>query len=387
MTDIQTDRFIKIRRHLHQHPELSGREVKTSEFVINYLNECNPDKVITGIGGHGILAFFGDASLQSEPKIMIRCELDALPIKEETEQDHRSKNEGVMHACGHDGHLTIVLGVADWLKKNRPETGAVLLLFQPAEETGEGAPAVLNDPQFKDIKPDHAYALHNIPGTEAGTVLIREGTFACASTGLKLFFKGKSSHAGYPGQGINPSWTVAEIVNFVNSLDMVQDISSPDFAIATNTYIKVGEVAFGTNPGFGEMGITFRSANDEQLNLLKNRVIDKCRDLNKVKGNPEITWKTVEPFPAAINNKKGVEIVKRASENAGVKVQEMKHPFPWSEDFGNFRNRCPITLFGLGSGKDMPPLHAERYDFNDTIIPVGVNVFINIIKETWNQFC
>tara|TARA_R100001143_G_scaffold63587_1_gene72740 strand:- start:19920 stop:21062 length:1143 start_codon:yes stop_codon:yes gene_type:complete len=369
--------LITLRRELHKYPELSGEESETSQKVIHELEKCDPSQIIKNVGGDGIVAIFNPSENEADKTILFRAELDGLPIHEATEADHQSVHQGKMHACGHDGHMAILIGLARELQKKRPDRVRVLLLFQPAEETGKGALKILEDKKFKELIIDHGYALHNLPGFDENTLYIRSDSFASASVGVDISIKGESSHAAYPEQGMNPSNVIAGIIQKINDEfeDFSKSHSGSKYAV---TYIKMGEKAFGTSPGEAAMGLTFRSETDEMLK--------KCLDWveNLVKNEADsfsgsITTSRVEPFAATINSSEGCDIVKNAAKEMDVEVEELERAFPWSEDFGRFGEKFPITLFGLGSGNDSAPLHSEKYDFNDSLLPTGVRIFKAII--------
>ena len=375
---MNTDELIKIRKELHRKPELSGYESETAEQIIKKLKKCKPDELLTQLGGAGIAAKFNSVN-NSSMTILLRAELDAIAVREETDLTYGSENSGVMHGCGHDGHMTILLGVAKRLAEEKPANKNVWLLFQPAEETGEGAERVLQDDKFDVVQPDFAYALHNLPGFPENQIVVKKGVFAAASTGVQVKFKGRSSHAAYPEQGVNPSREVSELVQFAN-LEFDDFKSKNSINRIVTTYISLGERAFGISPGEGEVGFTIRSASDEELSGAVNKLRDKVHSLAEI-FEGEISFDRVEPFAATVNDPEGVENVIASASKIGLNLKELDAPFPWSEDFGSFGKRCPITLFGLGTGEDHPPLHSEKYDFNDELIEAGVEMFINLIES------
>ncbi len=373
---MKTERFIELRKAIHRQPERSGEEEKTALRIIEELKGCNPDRILTDLGGFGVAVKF--SAIQKKKKsILFRAELDAIAVREETGLDYRSGNPGVMHGCGHDGHMTILVALAHQLKKDRPVETDVWLLFQPSEETGEGAQRVLDDPRFDDVKADHAYALHNLPGFPVNRVIVKEEVFAAASTGVEVTFKGRSSHAAYPEQGVNPAVQMADLIQFADQeFDEFRNLSSINKIVTT--YTQLGERAFGINPGEGKTGFTIRSSSDDELDRAVQKMKDKVEKLSH-NFDGEIGIELVEPFSATVNSSMGVEAVIEAAGRSGLDWQRLEKPFPWSEDFGKFRNKFPITLFGLGTGEDHPPLHSERYDFNDQLIEAGVNLFKHLI--------
>lgn len=382
LTDTQVKEIQKIRQTLHKYPELSGAESDTASFIKGYLERFDADEIISGIGGAGLLGIFNGHNPGNGKTLMIRAELDALAIREASNLSYGSENKGVMHACGHDGHMAMVLGVAKWLKNNRPENGRVVLLFQPAEETGRGAGAMLDDERFRDIHIDRAVALHNLPGYKKNSIFIKEHTFASASVGLKIEFRGQSSHAAYPGEGINPALAVSE---FVQKLEQVKERarSHDRFRVLTVTYIKLGEPAFGINPGLCEMGVTVRAETDDGITDLIDDVNEGLSAVNDM-FEGDISIEKREPFSAVINDPEGVKLLTGIAKTLDIECISLDQPFAWSEDFGEFRKKCPITLFGLGAGEQVPALHSEIYDFDDDLIPVGTALFCEYIKQLNN---
>ena len=177
------------RRKLHQHPEISNEEEKTAKEVVDFLADTGPDKVLTGLGGHGVAAIY--ESGKAGPTVMFRSELDALPIHELSAVPHASVVPGKSHMCGHDGHTAILAALGRQLGRKRPARGRVVLMFQPAEETGNGAAGVVADPRFGEIAPDFAFSLHNMPGLPFGEVRLKPGVVNCASRGMRIVLEGQ----------------------------------------------------------------------------------------------------------------------------------------------------------------------------------------------------
>lgn len=371
-------KLIKFRQHLHHFPELSGSENLTSRAITELIKETNPTEVIENIGGFGVAAIYDSG--KKGPTILLRADMDALPIQESNDFEYKSTVKGVAHLCGHDGHSSILAGVANTLSEKPVNKGKVVLLFQPAEEVGLGAAAVINDPKFKKIKPDFAFALHNLPGFERGEVFVRDNTFASASTGMIITLKGLSSHAAHPEDGRNPDRALAQMILLLNYI--VQNPSDfDDFTLLTVIHAKLGEVAFGTTPGNATLMATLRTSLDSDMKRLKNEVESSVRNICKEhKLKCEINY--TEEFPATSNSKECVEIVRKSANLLGIPVQKLDHPFRWSEDFGHFTHQCKSALFGMGSGRNHPQLHNEDYDFPDQIIEPSVLLFRQIIDET-----
>jgi len=369
--------IINYRHQLHQHPEVSGEEKQTSRRIFEWLEISKPDEIITELGGYGLAAiFFGKEPGQV---IMYRAELDALPITESNTFDYMSSVKGKAHLCGHDGHMSILLGLADHFGKNRPQKGKVVLLFQPAEETGMGAERVIKDPAFEKIKPDFVFAIHNLPGFPLHQIQHSEKHFAAASCGLIIRLHGYTSHAAEPEKGRSPAKAVAEIINAFEELPN-KLTAGQGFKLITIIHVKVGEVAFGTTPGEAVVMATLRARNDHDLELLsKTAEITASQIVQKEK--LEISMEYTETFPATVNSPEAAKFVKNAAAKLGLDVKTLDKPFRWTEDFGHFTSRFKGALIGLGAGIQHPALHNPNYDFPDQLITTGINLFLEIFDD------
>lgn len=370
-------KLIGLRKEIHQNPEISGEEEETAKRIKQELEDCNADEIYTGVGGHGVIAKFKCSSGRPKKTLLFRAELDAISVREETGLPHQSNKTDAMHGCGHDGHMTILIGFVQEISKNRPKQIDVWVLFQPAEETGEGAAKVLEDDRFQQLEIDHGFALHNLPGFEEKKVIARSGPFAAGSVGLDISVTGTFSHAAYPERGLNPAVTVAKLIQKINKeMQTFRDEDMSNKIVCT--YIKMGERAFGISPGKAQVGFTIRSAFDEQLDVGIKLVYEIIKEIKK-SFDGEIAAKQVEPFRATINSEEGADVIKSVCDEQDISHDELEEPFPWSEDFGEFGRQFPIFIFGLGAGKEKPPLHSEKYDFNDNLIPTGVAIFRGIV--------
>lgn len=369
--------LVCLRKEIHQHPEISGQEEKTAERIKEELENCDADEIFTGLGGHGVLAKFECSSGQPKKKLLFRAELDAISVQEETDLSYQSKKKDSMHGCGHDGHMTTLIGFAKDVSKDRPEEIEVWVLFQPAEETGEGAARVLEDERFQNLEIDHGFALHNLPGFQEKCVISKSGPFAAGSVGLDISVIGTFSHAAYPERGLNPAVTVAKLIQQIEKeMQIFRDADESNKIVCT--YIKMGERAFGISPGKAQVGFTIRSASDDKLDVGMKLVHEIIKEVKKT-FEGEITVNEVEPFRATINSYEGANVIKTVCEEKGINHKELEAPFPWSEDFGEFGRQFPIAIFGLGAGEEKPPLHSEKFDFNDNLIPTGIAMFRGIV--------
>ncbi|TDE05699.1 amidohydrolase [Flavobacterium sandaracinum] len=372
--------LILLRKELHQHPEVSGEEIHTAKRVLSFLENYPPDEVITEIGKTGLIAIY--KGKKTGKTVLFRCELDALPIEETNVFGHRSLNNGVSHKCGHDGHMAILCGLAAELYHNKPESGTVILLFQPAEEDGSGAQKVLLDTKFASIQPDYVFALHNLPGFPMHQIVVKNETFSCAVNSIIIKLKGKTSHAGEPGKGINPALAIAAIISEFNTI-IQSDITKENYCLITAIYTKMGSKAYGVSAGAGEIHFTVRSDSNSQMRRIELTLENLAQSIAK---KHKLTCKTswTQGFQANENDKTAVTFIKKAATINGFDLLEKDKPFTWGEDFGLFTQHYPGAMFGLGAGINTAALHNPDYDFPDEIITTGVSVFHQISKQITN---
>lgn len=206
----------KIRKNLHQNPELSGKEFKTAKTIAAFLKNHNPDDLLENLGsGTGIIAVY-HPELEIKKTVMFRSELDALPIQEINDFEHRSAVDGISHKCGHDGHMSILCDFAKKLSLQKMKHTKILLLFQPSEENGEGALSIFNDARFKTFNLDLVFALHNLPGFPHHEIVVKNNTFSCAVHSIIIKLFGRTAHAGEPHNGENPALAISEIITAFN---------------------------------------------------------------------------------------------------------------------------------------------------------------------------
>ncbi|HSJ67859.1 MAG TPA: amidohydrolase [Anditalea sp.] len=374
MDQVNLNTLTAFRKTLHQHPEVSGKESKTAKRVKEFFQSNSPDQTIEKLGGHGI-AFIYNGN-EEGPTTMIRCELDGLPILEQNDFSHVSVAKGAFHGCGHDGHMAILAGVGMHLANNKPKKGKVVLLYQPAEETGEGAEKVLKSKKFQKIKPDFAFALHNLPGFRENQIIFKEGSFAAASKGMIINIQGKTSHAAHPEDGNSPAEAMSKIIVALQMLPEGID----KFCLLTVIHAKLGSIAFGTTPGDATVMATLRAYEDDTLDLLTEYAEKLVTQITEESGL-EVTISYTESFAATVNDAEAHRIIKNAAENLSLDIKNISTPFRWSEDFGHFSNGAMTTLIGLGAGENQPQLHEPTYDFPDAILSTGISLFIETIKE------
>src|SRR3989339_42621 len=375
--NIDIQHLVNIRQSLHQNPELSGSEEFTSEALKRTIIRHQPDEIIDNMGGYGVAFVFKGKS--EGPCILFRAEMDALPIREINCIDYASRADGIGHQCGHDGHMSILVGLAELISNNRPTKGKVVLLFQPAEETGEGAIAVINDPNFQRILPQYCFSLHNIPGFPKGSILVKNQTFTAASQGIKVKLTGKTSHSAEPELGISPAMAVAKIIEELTKLPEKKQLFN-DFVLTTIVHASLGDKSFGTTPGHAEIMITLRSFDDADMIKLIAHTQNTIRDVSELHHlQSEISITDI--YPSTQNDPTLVKLLSEHAEQLGYELVKMEKPFPWAEDFAQFSQRFKSAIFGLGAGTDHPKLHNADYNFPDEIIPYGVHLYYSVYVD------
>lgn len=376
LNSTELEKLIDLRHQLHQNPELSGQEANTAQLIYNFLKKCEPDSIIENVGGHGIVAIWNGKEKGNHT--LFRADLDALPIQESNDLPYISANQGVSHKCGHDGHMAILCGLALKLANNKPSSGSVILLFQPAEETGQGAKAVLANKEFQSLNFNHAFALHNLPKRKKGTIFCKKGSFCAASTGLKIKLQGKTAHASQPHTGNNPAIATAQVMFCFDRILETAEFNNK--TLITLTHTTIGEESFGVSAGHSEIWVTLRAFERHDFDLLLLLVEREAQGI-AIKYNLDIDISYHEPFEVTENHGESVALIKSIAERNDLTYKSMRKPNPWSEDFGLFLKQAKGAMFGLGSGKKTPDLHNPDYDFPDEIIEPGVKMFWGIIQE------
>lgn len=371
------DKILKLRHKLHQFPELSGNEVNTNEILNNFFKNYKPGLIIRNIGGYGVAVIF-EGKLPGDT-VVYRADIDALPINEDIGFSYNSKNVGISHKCGHDGHTAVIASLGMYFYKNPIKRGKAVLIFQPAEETGVGAKLVMNELSKIGILPSWAFAFHNLPGFPYGSIVVKNKEFASASKGIIFSINGKSSHASMPDMQSAATIPFYKILHELSNIDFKKSCIN-DFALLTIIHAKLGEVAFGTTPHQAEIMATLRSYNNETLEKISNLCIDiatkNCKDFNV-----DLKISYSDHFEELYNHPLATNLICEASKDLKYNIIEIEKPFNWSEDFGYIANNCKGAMFGVGVGENYHPLHHKDYDFPDEIIPIANKVFLNIAKN------
>lgn len=378
LTNADITELTDFRRDLHRFPEISGEEIQTAARIRAALGPLNPDQIVTGLGGHGVAAVFhGQAPGQT---VLFRAELDALPIEELGNPPYRSTIPGKGHMCGHDGHMTILLALGRLIARQRPATGRVILMFQPAEENAAGAAAVLADPNFAPLCPDWAFALHNMPGKPLGHATLRAGTMMCASQGLRVQLTGKTAHASMPETGTSPVHCVARLIPALLALGPGGALTV-DFRMVTITHARIGEPAFGISPGYGELWVKLRTREDGPMAALYDAATGLIRD-EAARDGLAVDFHTQGAFSATVNDPDAITRLTSALDALSIPHDDHNLPLRGSEDFGRFGEAgARMAMMFLGSGEGHAQLHNPDYDFPDDLIAVGCGIFHKVMRD------
>ena len=367
---------IQIRHELHAHPELSGHEVWTSDFIVKQLQKLGVSKIHTGFSQQSIVAEIDGQ--KAGMTLLFRCELDALPIQEANSFAHRSSQQGISHKCGHDGHSASMLAFAQKLVVNPPKSGKILLFFQSAEETGAGAKAAIESRFFQQYSIDYAFAYHNLPSFPMGTVLCKAGVFTPSVESFCLKLIGKNCHASQPANGINPANAIAAFIQFMNQFHQ-PDKTQADYFVVTPIHINMGEKAYGTSAGDAEIGYTIRTWDKPILEQHKQQIVQKIEEIcKKERLSFNISW--FESFMSNNNHPLAFDHIRSAATQNNVPFIDIDQPFDFGEDFGLFTDMYKGAMFGIGSGENCPALHTEDYDFPDALIDIGSDMFYQLSK-------
>ena len=365
------------RRKLHRYPELSGEEVETARKITAALQAMSPTRILTGLGGHGVAAVFDSG--KDGPTVLFRAELDALPIEEQNNIEWSSQTSGKSHVCGHDGHMTMLLALGRMISRQPVANGRVILMFQPAEEDGSGAKAVVADPSYQEIQADWAFAIHIEPGLPFGYVSTCAGLINCASLGLKIKLNGKTAHAADPEDGISPAKAIAELIPALEALGRGGSLDD-DFRLVTITHVNIGEHSFGIAPGDGVILATLRTAGDEGMGHLE-AMARTLAVTTAEKYELRLDLEVHDNFAASINDPEAYDVAITDLDALKVDFADAGVPMRASEDFGVFGWDAKAAMLCLGAGEDYASLHNPDYDFPDDLIPIGSAIFERIARD------
>ena len=364
------------RHHLHAHPELATEEVETANFIAATLRDLGISHT-RGIGGHGIVATLQRPG--SARAVGLRADMDALPIAEETGAPWASKTPGRMHACGHDGHTASLLGAAQLLRDDPTWSGSVHLIFQPAEEGGIGAKAMLDDGILTRFPMDAVFAYHNWPGLAAGTIGLRPGAMMAAGSKIRILLRGKAAHAAMPHEGRDPLLAAAHLITALQSV-AARVVAPVDSAVVSITTLRTG-LAYNQIADRVELGGTLRVLSDTTREVISSEIQRICAGVALTFGI-EAEVGIGEFSPLTWNAPEGYQDALRGAEASGAQTDTTVLPSMAGEDFARFLNAVPGALVWIGNGAATPgrELHSPQYDFNDAILPVAANWYREVAK-------
>jgi amidohydrolase len=371
---VDIKKIIDLRMKLHRMAELSWNEEKTINQIEKFFQRFHPSSTLQ-LAKNG-RAFIFDSGNPGKTTVF-RAELDALPIDEPTTIFNRSLTKNVSHKCGHDGHMAILTGLGETIANDKPQKGKVILLFQPAEETLDGARTVIEDKNFANITPDFIFALHNLPNYPANSVIIKKHNFTIATNGVSIKLFGKQAHAANPQNAIDPTIATIKLLQFLRA-DILK-YNYKNYVLSTPVYTRIGSENFGITPGNSEIKVTLRATDYSDLDKMIAYVQDQTK---KIAFNYNLKYKIqyTDDAPPVYNNNEAVEYIIEAAKLNNIPVIETKTPLKWAEDFGYFSLKYKAALFGLGIG-DSPELHDELYQFPDNSIIYGIKIFYSIYKK------
>ena len=365
------------RRDLHANPELMYEERRTAGLVASQLREIGFDEVHEGIGKTGVVGILHGQSgpaIAKDRRVLFRADMDALPIEEETGAPHSSTIKGLMHACGHDGHTAMLMGGARILAEGRKFAGTLVFCFQPAEEGGAGAKAMIDDGMLERWPVKAAFGVHNRPGLDLGMFAARSGPVMASADGLDITITGVGGHAARPAACKDPIVAAGELIGSLQNI-VSRRIPPMEPAVISVTAIKGGE-AYNVIPQTVSMKCSFRAFKPAIAEQLLHEIRQVCAGVGAAHGVTiapvRPSWAT--PYPATINTEVETELALQAmvdvvGENRVVRDME---PMTGSEDFAFILEQVPGAYVFVGNG-DSRELHHPAYDFNDNAIGWGIS--------------
>lgn len=379
LADYQAD-IAAIRQDLHEYPELQYDLPRTTAKVVEHLKSFGIEDITTNIGQSGIVAVIEGKTNTSGKTIGLRADMDALPLQETSGVAHSSKTDGKMHACGHDGHTSMLLGAARYLNETRNFDGRVVLIFQPAEEGGGGAKAMIDDGLMDRWKIDEVYGMHNWPGLPLGDFALRDGALMASADRIHIEVEGKGCHAAKPHQGIDTIVVLSAIVQAVQTIPS-RNIDPQKPVVISLCKIEAG---FTDNvvPQTGSILGTVRTLDPQTRDFAEKRLTEVVERTAELYGaTAKLTYN--RDYPVTVNHtaeaKKAANI---ARDIVGAdRVSETMVASMGSEDFSFMLEERPGAFIFVGNG-DTASLHHPDYDFNDDLLPIGASYWIKLVEAS-----
>ena len=368
------EHLVALRRDLHAHPELGFQEQRTSDIVANFLQQLGIE-VHRGIGKTGVVGILKKGS--SERMIGLRADMDALPMQDQSGTDWQSQAEQVSHACGHDGHTVMLLGAAEKLARDISFDGRVCFIFQPAEEGLAGAKAMIDDGLFSRFPCEAVYAIHNCPELPLGQVQTRPGAIMAAADRFDIRVLGGGGHAAQPHLTHDTLLATSELVVQLNTL-VARALDPCETALLTVTRMQ-GGFSHNMIPAEANITGTVRTFSPAAQNTIETRLRQMAEHITAAHGlRTEVNY--LRYYPATLNSAAEAQFCLEVLKQAGIPAEAAPRPALTSEDFAFMLQARPGAYLWLGSAP-CKPLHHAAYDFNDALIPHGINVFVTLIRQ------
>jgi amidohydrolase len=366
------------RHHLHETPELLYAVHETAAFVAARLRDFGVDEVVTGVGQTGVVGIIRGKHTASGRAIGLRADMDALPITEATGLPYASKVAGRMHACGHDGHTAMLLGAAKYLAETRNFDGTVVVIFQPAEEGGAGAKAMIDDGLFERFPVDEIYGIHNAPGVPVGDFRTRPGPLQASSDEFEIIVTGKGGHAAEPHRAIDTTLVAAHIVIALHSI-VSRNVDPLKRVVLTVGTFSTDSAASNIIPDEARMEGTVRTLDPEYRALAETRIRDVATHTAAAFGaTARVIWHP--GYPVTINDAQGAARAAEAARAVGRNVQDNADPIMPSEDFSYMLEKVPGAYVFMGNG-DTAMCHHPKYVFDYEAIPFGCSFFAELVER------
>lgn len=373
------DEITTWRRDIHANPELGYDVVETAASVEEKLRAFGCDEVVAGIGRTGVVGVIKGGDNPSNFVIGLRADMDALPMSEITGKAYASKNDGKMHACGHDGHTAMLLGAAKYLAETRNFNGTAVVIFQPAEEGGGGGRAMVEDGLMERFAIDEVYGMHNLPGLDIGEFAIRSGGIMASTDEVIMTVKGKGAHAAMPHLGIDPIVIGSQLVLALQSI--VSRNLNPLEALVVSVTKFIGGTALNVIPEEIKLYATVRSLSPETRKFAEKRIRKICEGV-ALANDTQIDVYYNNNYPVTVNHEEQTnKAANIASKIVGEnRVETNIDPMMGAEDFSYMLEARPGAFIFLGNG-DTAGLHHPKYDFSDEAIPIGCSYWAKLIEE------
>ena len=367
------------RRDFHENPELLYDTHRTSKIVKEKLTSFGCDQVITGLGRTGVVGVIHGRSNSNGKTIGLRADMDALPIKEITNLEYSSKKDGMMHACGHDGHTAMLLGAAKYLSETRNFDGKVVVIFQPAEEGGAGAKEMCEDGLMSDFDISEVYGMHNAPGLPVGQFNIRSGAFFAAADQFTVNIQGKGGHAARPQETIDPTIVGAQTLIALQSVASRNTDPLKSLVVSVTSF-RTESDSYNVIPQTVQLKGTVRTLSKDVRDMAQEKITQLIKNTGLAFGaNVELDYN--RGYPVMINSDlETSHMIKAAKNVAGDKnVDDNASQVMGAEDFSYMLEERPGAYIRVGNG-NTASLHHPNYDFNDESIPFGTSFWVELTE-------